>query len=107
MERSHCIIHPSTYGEGMSNVLLENAASGRPIITTDNPGCKEAVDDNNSGFIYHGGDVDLLVKKIEAFLALPNDERRDMGLAGRKKMEKEFDRRIVIKAYLKMIAYLV
>ena len=107
VERSHCIIHPSTYGEGMSNVLLENAASGRPIITTDNPGCREAVENNVSGFIYHGGDVDLLVKKIEAFLALSNDERREMGLAGRRKMEKEFDRRIVIKAYLKMIAYLV
>ena len=105
--RSHCIIHPSTYGEGMSNVLLENAASARPIITTDNPGCKEAVDDEKSGFIYHGGDVDALVKKIEAFLSLPNEERKDMGLAGRRKMEKEFDRKIVIKAYLKMIAYLV
>ncbi len=106
VERSHCIIHPSTYGEGMSNVLLENAASGRPIITTDNPGCREAVDNYTSGLIYHGGDVDMLVMKIKDFLAMPNDARRDMGLAGRKKMEKEFDRRIVIRAYLKMIAYL-
>ncbi|MBP5608757.1 MAG: glycosyltransferase, partial [Lachnospiraceae bacterium] len=106
VQRSHCIIHPSTYGEGMSNVLLENAASGRPIITTDNPGCREAVDDYKSGYIYHGGDVDELVTKIEMFLAMPNKERAEMGERGRLKMEREFDRKIVIRAYLKMIAYL-
>ena len=50
IKRAHGIIHPSTYGEGMSNVLLENASSGRLIITTDNPGCKETVDDKVSGF---------------------------------------------------------
>ena len=106
VQRSHCIIHPSTYGEGMSNVLLENAASGRPIITTDNPGCREAVDDYKSGYIYHGGDVDELVTKIEMFLKMPNKERAEMGERGRLKMEREFDRKIVIRAYLKMIAYL-
>ena len=54
IKRAHAIIHPSTYGEGMSNVLLENASSGRLIITTDNPGCQETVDEGLSGFIYHG-----------------------------------------------------
>lgn len=100
IKRSHAIIHPSTYGEGMSNVLLENAASGRPLITTDNPGCQETVNDKVSGFIYHGGDVDALVESIEKFIAMNNDDRRKMGLEGRTKVENEFSRNIVIKAYL-------
>ncbi|MTV61556.1 glycosyltransferase, partial [Streptococcus pneumoniae] len=50
--RSHAIIHPSVYGEGMSNVLLENASSGRVLITTDNPGCKEIVKDRETGYIF-------------------------------------------------------
>lgn len=102
--RAHAIIHPSTYGEGMSNVLLENASSGRPIITTDNPGCKETVNDGISGFIYRGGDVDGLVEKIELFLSeMPNNERKLMGIEGRKKVSEEFSRNIVIEAYKKHI----
>ncbi len=101
--RAHAIIHPSTYGEGMSNVLLENASSGRPIITTDNPGCRETVNDGISGFIYKGGDVNALVERIEAFLAMDNEARRQMGHEGRRKVEAEFSREFVIKAYLDKI----
>lgn len=98
--RSHAIIHPSTYGEGISNVLLENASSGRPIITTDNPGCRETVNDGSSGFVYHGGDVDALVNRIELFLKeMPNSARTLMGIEGRKKVTKEFSREIVVEAY--------
>lgn len=101
--RAHAIIHPSTYGEGMSNVLLENASSGRPLITTDNPGCMETVDEGKSGFIYHGGNVDELTATVKKFLAMPNAERKAMGLAGRAKVEKEFSREIVVQAYLEKI----
>lgn len=101
--RSHAIIHPSTYGEGMSNVLLENASSGRPLITTDNPGCKETVDPEKSGFIYRGGKVDELVSVIERFLATPNEKRRAMGIAGREYVEKNFSRKIVVNTYLNQI----
>lgn len=100
---SHATIHPSTYGEGMSNVLLESASSGRPIISTDNPGCKETFIDNVSGFMYHGGDVDGLCEKIEKFLALPNDKRKSMGEKGREYVCENFSREIVIKAYLEKI----
>lgn len=104
IKRAHAIIHPSTYGEGMSNVLLENASSGRPIITTDNPGCKETVDDAVTGFTYHGGNVDELVEKIELFVhEVPNNRRKQMGLDGRKKMEKQFSREVVVEAYLSKI----
>lgn len=101
--RAHAIIHPSTYGEGMSNVLLENASSGRPIITTDNPGCRETVVTEKSGYIYHGGNVDDLTKAIEQFLAMDNGARESMGLVGRKHMENNFSRSIVVKAYAKKI----
>lgn len=104
IKRAHAIIHPSTYGEGMSNVLLENASSGRLIITTDNPGCKETVIDCISGFIYHGGDVDALVQKIEMVVhGMPNSIRKQFGLEGRRKVEREFSRDVVIEAYLKTI----
>ena len=97
--RAHATIHPSTYGEGMSNVLQESASSGRFLITTDNPGCKETVEDNKTGYIYKGGDVDALVSTIERFLALPNGQRQLAGELGRKRMEEKFSRKIVIKAY--------
>lgn len=104
IKRAHAIIHPSTYGEGMSNVLLENASSGRLIITTDNPGCQETVNDCISGFIYHGGDVDALVQKIETVVRdMPNSSRQVMGLEGRKKVEREFSREVVIDVYLRKI----
>lgn len=101
--RAHAIIHPSTYGEGMSNVLLENAASGRFLITTDNPGCKETVVDGESGFIYHGGNVDALVETVEKFLKLDNETRKRMGLVGRKHVEDNFSREIVVVAYKEKI----
>ena len=67
IKESHATIHPSTYGEGMSNVLLESASSARPLITTDNPGCKETLIDNVTGFMYHGGNVEELCEKIEKY----------------------------------------
>ncbi|MGO4924425.1 glycosyltransferase family 4 protein [Ligilactobacillus ruminis] len=107
IKRAHAIIHPSTYGEGMSNVLLENASSGRPIITTDNAGCRETVDNGNTGFVYHGGDIDELVFEIEKFLSVSNDERKRMGLLGRKKIEQEFSRDKVVDSYMCQIDILL
>lgn len=103
VKRAHAIIHPSTYGEGMSNVLLENASSGRFLITTDNPGCKETVINGKSGYIYHGGNVDELVENITKFLNLDNDTRKSMGIEGRKHVESNFSREIVVDAYKEKI----
>lgn len=100
---SHATIHPSTYGEGMSNVLLESASSGRPIISTDNPGCMETFIDGKTGFIYHGGDVDALCTQIRRFLALPNEERKTMGEKGREYIKANFSRKKVTDAYLEKI----
>lgn len=107
MARAHATIHPSTYGEGMSNVLLESASSGRFLITTDNPGCQETVEDGKTGYIYNGGDVEELVKAIKRFLALPNYQRRMAGELGRKRMEERFSRKIVIEAYKEEISKLL
>lgn len=103
IQRSHAIIHPSKYGEGISNVLLENASSGRPIITTNNPGCYETVDEGITGYIYEKGNVEELVNKIKQFIKLSYEQKAKMGIAGRDKMIKEFDRGIVIEQYLKVI----
>lgn len=100
---AHCLIHPTYYPEGMSNVILESAAAGRPIITTDRPGCREAIDDGETGFLFKERDTQELISCVERFLALANSERAQMGLNARHKMEKEFDRNIVIQAYLQQI----
>lgn len=107
ISRSHCTIHPSTYGEGMSNVLQESASSGRFLITTNNPGCQETVENEKTGYIYQGGDVDALVSTIERFLALPNSQRKMAGEFGRKRMEEMFSRKIVIKAYQEEIKRII
>ncbi len=103
ISKAHAIIHPSTYGEGMSNVLLENASSGRFIITTDNPGCMETVINEQTGFIYHGGNVDDLVEKIECFLSMDNETRKLMGQAGRQYVKEKFSRSIVVDTYKRKI----
>lgn len=101
--RAHATIHPSTYGEGMSNVLLESASMGRFIITTNNPGCQETLEHEKTGFIYQGGNVDALVETIERFLAMPNETRQKMGEAGRERVKALFSREFVIKAYKEKI----
>ena len=97
---SHCTIHPTYYPEGMSNVLLESAACGRPIITTNKPGCKEIVDNGYNGYLVEEKNSTDLIEKVEKFLALDNDEKKSLGLYGRLKVEKEFDRQLVTRTYL-------
>ena len=79
---SSCTIHPTYYPEGMSNVLLESCACGRPIITTDRPGCREIVDDGVNGYVVKQQDGQDLIEKIEEFLGLSWEDRKQMGLEG-------------------------
>lgn len=103
MSEMNMIIHPTYYPEGMSNVLLEACATGRPIITTDRSGCKEIVEDNKNGYMIPQKDSDALIKAIEQFLSLSHEEKKQMGLNARKKVVNEFDRNIVIRKYLSEI----
>ena len=91
----HCVVLPS-YHEGMSNVLLEAAATGRAVITTDIHGCKEAVDDGESGFLCKKKDSADLENCLERFIHLDTAARERMGLQGRRKMEAEFDKKTVV-----------
>lgn len=101
--QSCCTVHPSYYPEGMSNVLLESCAAGRPIITTDRPGCGEIVEDGVNGFLVKQKDGHDVAQKIEQFINLSHEQKRNMGLAARRKVEREFDRQIVVNAYLNEI----
>lgn len=102
LAKVHCTILPS-YHEGMSNVNLESAANGRPVITTDVPGCRETVDDGRSGYLVRAKNAKVLSKAVERFIELPYLQKEAMGLNGRRKVEQEFDRNIVVKAYLDAI----
>lgn len=99
---SHATIHPS-YHEGTSNVLLETAACGRPILATNVPGCSNTFIEGVSGFGFDVRSVDSLVSCVEKFLSLTHEERKKMGFEGRKYMELEFDRNIIIEEYLKVL----
>ena len=99
----HCTIMPS-YHEGMSNVNLESAANGRPVITTNVPGCRETVDDGLTGILIEAKSSRSLIEGVERFLSLSYEEKKQMGLEGRKKVEREFDREIVVEEYLKAIS---
>ena len=100
---SHCIVLPSFHPEGISNVLLEAAACARPIITTNRPGCYETVDDGITGFLIKEKSSQDLIDKMKMFLNLNDEEKRIMGLRGREKIQREFDRQIVVDAYLRLM----
>ena len=92
---SHCFVLPSWH-EGMANTNLECAASGRPVITSRIHGCMEAVEDGVTGFLCERKDSDSLYAAMKRFCALSMEERRAMGLAGRKRMEAVFDKKQVV-----------
>lgn len=106
IKKSQGIINP-TYHEGMSNLLLEASASARPVLASNIPGCKEIFDDGISGFAFEPKNVDSLIEAINKFLSLSIDERRKMGLNGRTKVEKEFDRKYVINSYIDEIKTII
>ena len=100
---SNCVVLPSYYREGVPRTLLEAAAIGRPIITTDAVGCREVVDDGVNGFLCYPRDVLDLVKQMRRMINLSPSEQADMAYEGRKKVERQFDEQIVISKYLKAI----
>lgn len=102
IKESHATLHAS-YHEGMSNVLLETAASGRPIIATDVPGCKETYDNGISGIAFKPKDTADLIRAVKEFLLLTHEQKEQMGKAGRLKIEKEFDRNIIVNKYVEII----
>ena len=102
IKNAHAIILPS-YHEGMANVLLESASSGRPILASRVPGCIETFDEGISGISFDVKNIESLVKAIISFIELPYEEKIIMGTKARFKMEKEYDRNKVIASYLEEI----
>ena len=100
IEKCHCTILPSHGGEGVPNVLLESAAGGRACIASRINGSSDVVDDGITGYLFTPGDADDLTAQVERFLALSPEQRAQMGVCGREKVEREFDRNIVINTYL-------
>jgi glycosyltransferase involved in cell wall biosynthesis len=96
---SNCIVLPSFYREGTPRSLLEAAAMGRPIITTDSVGCRDVVDDGLTGYICKPQNAESLADQMERFTALSPEMQAVMGERGRVKIEAEFDEKVVIRSY--------
>ena len=89
LAQSHIVCLPSYYGEGVPKVLLEAAATGRPIVTTDMPGCREVVTDGENGLLVPARDVSALAQALERLIQNPQ-LRAAMGEIGRRLAEREF-----------------
>ena len=99
-EAAGCVVLPS-YHEGMSNVLLEGAATGRALITSDIPGCREAVEDGVSGYLCPAKDADALYEAMRRFVELPENCRGELGRRGRERMEQRFSKTAVVAETIK------
>lgn len=93
-----CLVNPS-YHEGMSNVCLEAAASGRPVLASAIPGCRETLTEGVTGLTFSPKNADALYECMVKFHQMSYEEKVKMGRKGREKMEREFDRRKVIAVY--------
>ncbi len=93
---AHCFVLPSWH-EGMANTNLECAASARPIITSDIPGCREAVVDGVSGLLCKPKDADSLYAALKRMAETPSEQRERMGKESRRHMEENFDKRRVVQ----------
>lgn len=103
---SHVLVHPS-YHEGLSNVLLEAAACGRPVLATDVYGCRETLIPGVSGITFEPRNAKALIRAIETVLSYSESERSQMGRSGREHVEAVFDRNIVVQDYLDEVQKIV
>lgn len=101
-KEASAVLMPS-YHEGMSNVILEASANGRPVLATLISGCKEGFENGVTGLGFPPRDKEALLAALKKFIELPYEQRAQMGKNARLKMEKEFDRRYVVKAYMEEI----
>lgn len=104
--QSDAVLVPS-YHEGMSNVLLEAASCARPVLASNIPGCKEGIEDAVTGFLFEARSAQAMEDAIRKFLSLSQEARKEMGLRGREKMEREFERSQVVQAYLEEIGQVI
>lgn len=103
LAQADCVVLPS-YREGVPRTLLEAAAMERPIIATDAPGCRDALEDGVTGFLCRPRDARDLADRMRRMLSLSPEARARMGARGREKMIAQFDERIVIGQVLAAVA---
>ncbi|MEM8526430.1 MAG: glycosyltransferase family 4 protein [Bacteroidota bacterium] len=101
-----CFVLPSYYREGVPRSLLEAAAMAKPIITTDNVGCREVVKNGHNGFLCKVKDVNDLVEKMEKIILTPPAHLEKMGQNGRQMITRQFDEHLVIKEYVQTLEQL-
>lgn len=99
LQTADCVVLPSSYREGIPFTLMEGSAMGLPVVTTNNIGCRDVVEDGVTGWICNPKDVPSLVFTMEKVLLMTPEERKQMGAAGRKKIEEEFSLDRVIAQY--------
>jgi glycosyltransferase involved in cell wall biosynthesis len=105
MAKANLVVLPSYYREGLPKVLIEAAACGRAVITTDVPGCRDAIEPNVTGLLVPARDAVALADAIERLVTDPS-MRMAMGKAGRQRAEQLFDIRSVISKHLEIYAEL-
>lgn len=98
-----CMVLPSFYREGVPKSLLEAGAMGKPIVTTDNVGCRETVDDGINGYLCELRSTQSLTEKLDLMIKMTHEQRLEMGRQSRLKIERDFDEKIVIQKYLDAI----
>lgn len=103
LKEADCVVLPSYYREGVPKSLLEAAAIGRPIITTDNVGCREVVDDGINGFLCVPDSTQNLASTMEKFINTDFESRLSMGRLSRDKIANDFNEEKVIMAYMSVI----
>jgi glycosyltransferase involved in cell wall biosynthesis len=96
----HCVLLPSTYNEGIPRSLLEALSIGRPVITTNWPGCRETVEDGKNGFLISPRDPMALVAGLLKFQSLESQQIAEFGKRSREIAVERFDEKYVLKAYL-------
>lgn len=103
LQRANCLVFPSFYREGVSRILMEAGAMATPIITTDNVGCKDIVQDGKNGYLVETKNVDQLVQAIERFINLSNEDKDLMGNLGRKMVTDKFSEKLILDQYERTI----
>lgn len=103
LHRADCVVLPS-YREGTPKTLLEAAACGKPLITTDVPGCRETVEHGRNGYLCQVRDAADLGAKLLQMAQLPPERLAAMGAASRELAEEKFDENLVLREYLSAVA---